>query len=63
MVCRDGARFDEKEAKAYLSERLARYKVPSYFLVYEALPLLGTGKVDIAALKKDAAARIKAIQA
>ena len=63
VVCRDGARFDEKEAKAYLSERLARYKVPSYFLVYEALPLLGTGKVDIAALKKDAAARIKAIQA
>jgi fatty-acyl-CoA synthase len=63
VVCRDGAHFDEKEAKAYLSERLARHKVPSYYLVYEALPLLGTGKVDITALKEDAAARIKAIQA
>ena len=62
VVCREGEAFDEKAAKEYLSARLARYKVPSFFLTYEALPLLGTGKVDIAALKKDAVARIKAME-
>ena len=59
LVCADGAAFDTERAREALSERLARYKVPSFFLVYEELPLLSTGKVDIAALKKDAVERIK----
>ena len=62
VVCAPGKVFDEEAARAALSARLARYKVPSFFLVYEQLPLLGTGKVDIAALKKDAVERIKTMQ-
>ena len=62
MVCALGKAFDEDAARAALSARLARYKVPSFFLVYEELPLLSTGKVDIAALKKDAVERIKTMQ-
>ena len=62
VVCAPGKAFDEDTARAALSARLARYKVPSFFLVYEELPLLSTGKVDIAALKKDAVGRIKTMQ-
>ena len=62
VVCAPGKAFDEDTARAALSARLARYKVPSFFLVYEELPLLSTGKVDIAALKKDAVERIKIMQ-
>ena len=62
VVCAPGKAFDEDTARAALSARLARYKVPSFFLVYEELPLLSTGKVDIAALKKDAVERIKTMQ-
>ena len=58
IVCRDGAEFDEEKARAILSSRLARYKVPSFFLLYAQLPLLGSGKIDMTALKRDAAARI-----
>ena len=62
VICKPGAAFDEAEARAALSARLAKYKVPSFFLVYEELPLLGSGKIDIAALKKDAIARIRALR-
>lgn len=62
VVCKPGAAFDEAEARAALSARLAKYKVPSFFLVYDELPLLGSGKIDIAALKKDALARIRALR-
>ncbi len=58
LVCRPGMKFDEKEAKDYLSERLARFKVPSFFLVFDELPLLGSGKIDLAALKKTALERL-----
>ena len=62
VICRPGAVFDETEARAALAARLAKYKVPSFFLVYKELPLLGSGKIDIAALKKDAAERIRLLQ-
>lgn len=62
VVCARGKTFDEEAARAALSARLARYKIPSFFLLYEELPLLSTGKADITALKKDAIARIQAMQ-
>ena len=62
VVCAPGKTFDEEAARAALSARLARYKVPSFFLVYDELPLLGTGKVDTAALKESAIERIKAMK-
>lgn len=60
VVCAPGRTFDEQAARQALSAKLARYKVPSFFLVYESLPLLATGKVDVAALRKDAIDRTAA---
>ena len=51
---KDGASFDEAAVKAELLKRLAKYKVPSFFIVYDRLPMLGSGKIDGVALKKDA---------
>ena len=58
LVCMEGADFDEEKARAALSARLARYKVPSFFLRYDALPLLGSGKIDLGTLRQDAILRI-----
>ena len=62
LVCGEGESFDEDAARAELSERLARYKVPSFFLLYEELPLLGSGKIDIVTLKQDAIIRVNAMK-
>ena len=62
LVCAPGAVFDEERARAALSERLARYKVPSFFLLYDALPLLGSGKIDAVTLRQDAIIRIGALK-
>ena len=53
------ATFDEAAVKAELLKRLAKYKVPSHFVVYDAFPMLGSGKIDGVALKADALKRIK----
>jgi len=62
LVCKEGAVFDEEQARAALSARLARYKVPSFFLLYDALPLLGSGKIDTVTLRQDAIIRIGALK-
>ena len=54
-----GATFDEAAVKAELLKRLAKYKVPSHFVVYDEFPMLGSGKIDGVALKADALKRIK----
>ena len=51
---KDGATFDEAAVRAELMKRLAKFKVPSYFIVYDQLPMLGSGKIDGVTLKKDA---------
>ena len=55
---KDGATFDEAAVKAELMKRLAKYKVPAYFIVYDQLPMLGSGKIDGVTLKKDALSRL-----
>jgi DNA polymerase III alpha subunit len=52
--------FDEAAVKAELLKRLAKYKVPSFFIVYDRLPMLGSGKIDGVALKKDALEKLAA---
>lgn len=54
-----GVPLDEAAVKAGLMKRLARYKIPAYFVVYEDFPMLGSGKIDGVALKADAIRRIR----
>ena len=56
---KNGSDFDEKAARERLKGMIARYKIPSFFLIYEDFPLLATGKVDMVSLKRDAAERIR----
>ena len=57
---RPGADFSEDDVRQQLSAKLAKFKIPSYFLVYEEFPMLGTGKIDTVSLKKDAIEKIAA---
>ncbi|MBO6113266.1 MAG: acyl--CoA ligase [Lachnospiraceae bacterium] len=56
IILRPGTEFDSESAKKELKEKIAGFKIPSYFLIYEEFPVLATGKVDMVSLKKDAAA-------
>ena len=53
IVLKDDASFDAEAAKQKLTEKLAKYKIPSYFVVMEKFPLLGSGKIDTITLKKE----------
>ena len=55
-----GARFDESEIRSELSGRISRFRIPSYFEVYDEFPLLGSGKTDKVKLKNDLLGRINA---
>ncbi|MCR5748054.1 MAG: AMP-binding protein [Lachnospiraceae bacterium] len=49
-----GTEFNEADAKAELKNIIAKYKIPSRFLIYNEFPLLANGKVDMVTLKKEA---------
>ena len=44
VVVSDG--YDEEKLRAFLAERLARYKLPRKIIVLDALPLTAIGKID-----------------
>jgi acyl-CoA synthetase (AMP-forming)/AMP-acid ligase II len=54
LLLESGARLGTEELRAWCRKRLANYKVPKRFLVRTELPLLAIGKVDKAALRKEA---------
>jgi len=52
VLPREGSGLDEARLRGFLEERLAAFKVPARIvLADEALPRLGTGKIDRVALK------------
>ena len=59
IILKEGATFDEDAARATLAGKLAKYKVPAYFVIMDKFPLLGSGKVDAISLKKDVLAKLK----
>lgn len=59
IILKSGAAFDQEEAKRKLKEKVAAFKIPSYFIVYDEFPVLATGKVDMVSLRKDAAKKIR----
>ncbi len=53
ILLKDGADFREEEMRAFLAPRLAKYKIPAHFVVYDAFPAFSTGKINMLELKKD----------
>jgi long-chain acyl-CoA synthetase len=52
--CKDGADVSPDELKAFIAERLAPFKVPVHFWnVPDALPRLGTQKIDRVTLRRE----------
>lgn len=51
VILKEGAEWDEAEARERLSHKLAAYKLPVYFFVTDSFPLLASGKADIKAIK------------
>lgn len=52
IVLRAGAAATESELVAFCRTQIARYKCPRSILFVDALPLLGTGKIDKVTLRK-----------
>lgn len=59
LLIKDGYTFNEAEMREFLRTRLAKYKIPAYFEVYDNFPYLASGKVDAITLKKDFIQRIE----
>ena len=53
IILSEGSEFDPDALKKNLSSRLARFKIPEYFFVYESFPYLSNGKIDMVTLKND----------
>lgn len=54
----EGFAFDEEKIRSELSHKLAKFKIPAYFVEYKDFPLLGSGKIDTVTLKKDILSRL-----
>lgn len=59
IVMHGNTKFEKEKIDSFLKDKLAKYKIPAYYLNYEQFPVLGSGKVDMLKLKKDAAERCK----
>lgn len=57
IVMRSDTPFEKEKIDLFLKDKLAKYKIPAYYLCYEQFPTLGSGKVDMLRLKKDATIR------
>ena len=55
---KDSADWDEAAVKQALTGSLAKFKIPAYFVIYDEFPMLGTGKIDVVTLKRDALSRL-----
>lgn len=56
-VCRGGAQASEAEIAGFLSEKIARYKMPKRFFFWDALPKSGYGKVPKRLVRDELEAR------
>ncbi|MBM7825543.1 fatty-acyl-CoA synthase/long-chain acyl-CoA synthetase [Arcanobacterium pluranimalium] len=52
VVLAEGAVFDEEAIRQTLNKRVARYRVPVYFAVVDALPLTAGSKIDKKAIRE-----------
>lgn len=53
IIVKNGEKLNANELNDFLSTSIAKYKIPSHYVFYDAFPLLPNGKVDVISLKKD----------
>ncbi len=61
LVLEEPKDYNEQELRSMLRYRLAKYKIPAFFLLYDAFPLKPSGKVDMRALRADVYARVRVL--
>lgn len=61
IICRAGARLQEKELQEQLALRLSHYKIPEHILLFDKFPVTASGKVKIQELKDLAIKQLSAI--
>ena len=59
IVEKEGSSICEKKLRAFLEEHLAHYKVPKYFILFQALPYNGSGKIMLNCLKEMVQAKLE----
>ncbi|MBP5275034.1 MAG: AMP-binding protein [Abditibacteriota bacterium] len=59
VVMEEGKQIDKKAMREFLMGKLAKFKFPADYFVYESFPMLGSGKVDMITLKKEIAEKMK----
>ena len=62
ILMKDGKTFDEDAMRAELPEKLAKFKLPAHYIVYDSFPSLPNGKIDGVNLKKDVVERVVEIK-
>ncbi len=55
--------FDEAKMREVLKNKLAPYKIPAHFFIYDAFPLSENGKLDQRRLRADMIERLSALRA
>ena len=59
LVLKNGYTFDEEQMRAHLKTKLAKFKIPEYFIIYDSFPMLSNGKIDLLSLKKDLEEKVR----
>ena len=55
-----GEAVEEERLRQFLSQHIAKFKIPSHFFAYTSFPRTANGKVDMRALKESAMERLNA---
>ncbi len=63
VVMEPGKTLSETAMRDFLSGKLAKFKFPAHYKVYESFPALGSGKPDLMTIKKQVAESYEAAQA
>lgn len=63
VVMKPETAFDRSSTEAIIRSKLANFKMPAHYVLYDAFPLLANGKVNMLEVKKDVRAKVAAGQA
>ena len=59
VLMKEGKTFEEETMRSELKSRLAKFKMPAHFIVYDKFPMLANGKVDSVTLRNDVVCKCK----